>query len=117
MNIGTEIYDNSKSKISVYSQNTTLLKFIYSNIKWETLPKQDDKPIKVCVQFSANEQGIIDSVKIIKGFDVAFDNEALRVVKSIPEWDIFYRRGQYERRAWHLPIVLSEENRQKYKQN
>lgn len=113
---GTETYDNSKSKTSIYSQDTTLLSFIYSNIKWETLPKQD-KPVKVFVQFSANEQGRIDSAKVMKGLDVIFDNEALRVVKSIPEWDVFYRRGQHERRAWNLPIVFSEENRQKYKKN
>lgn len=113
---GTTTYDNSKSKKVIYSQDTTLLSFIYSNIKWEILPKQD-KPVKVFVQFSANEEGRIDSVKIMRGFDVIFDNEALRVVKSIPEWDVFYRRGQHERRAWNLPIVFSEENRQKYKQN
>ena len=112
---GTETYDNSKSKISIYSQDTTLLKFIYSNIKWETLPKTD-KPAKVFIQFSGNEQGMIDSVKVMKGSEETFDREALRVVKSIPEWDVFYRRGEYERRVWKLPIVFSEENRQKYKQ-
>lgn len=110
---GTTTYDNSKSKISIYSQDTTLLKFIYSNIKWETLPKTD-KPATVFVQFSGNEQGIIDSVKIMEGFDETYDNEAIRVVESIPEWDIFYRHGQYERRVWALAIVFNNENRQKY---
>lgn len=113
---GTTNYDNSKSRISIYSQDTALQKFIYSNIEWETLPEPDN-PVRVIVQFSANEQGVIDSVKVMKGFDVTFDNEALRIVKSIPEWDVFYRRGQHERRAWILSIVFSEENRQKYKQN
>lgn len=113
---GTTTYDNSKSRISIYSQDTSLQKFIYSNIQWEKLPKQD-KPVRVFVQFSGNEQGVIDSVKLMKGFNETFDNEALRVVKSIPEWDVFYRRGQYERRAWTLPIIFSEENRKKYKQN
>lgn len=93
-----------------------MLKFIYSNIQWDKLPKHD-KTVKVFVQFSANEQGIIDSVKVMKGFDVTFDNEAIRVVKSIPEWDVFYRRRQHERRGWTLPIIFSEENRQKYKTN
>jgi hypothetical protein len=113
---GTTIYNNSKSKISIYSQDTTLLRFIYTNIQWEKLPKQV-KPVKVFVQFSGNEQGVVDRVKIMKGFDVTFDNEALRVVKSIPEWDVYYRRGQYERRFLTLPIVFSKKNRQKYRQN
>ena len=113
---GTTIYDNTNSRKSIYSQDSTLKTFIYSNIKWETLPKTD-KTVKVFIQFSANEQGIIDSLKIMKGFDETYDNEALRVVKSIPEWDVFYRQGQHERRVWNLPIVFSEENKKKYKKN
>jgi hypothetical protein len=112
---GSTTYDNSKSRISIYSQDTALQRFIYTNIQWEKLPIQD-KPVKVFVQFSGNEQGVIDSVKVMKGFDVTFDNEALRVVKSIPKWDVYYRLGQYERRVWNLPIVFSEKNRQQYKQ-
>ena len=113
---GTTIYDNTNSRKSIYSQDKTLKSFIYSNIMWETLPKTD-KTVKVFIQFSANEQGIVDSVKVMKGFDETYDNEALRVVKSIPEWDVFYRRGQHERRPWVLPIFFSEENRRKYQKD
>ncbi len=109
-------YNNSKSRKSNYSDETTLLKFIYSNIQWDKLPKKEKSAI-VYVQFSGNEDGIIDSVKIMKGLDIIFDNEAVRVVKSIPEWDVFYRRGQHERRDWLLPLVFSEEMKQEYKQN
>jgi hypothetical protein len=113
---GTKTFDNSKSKKSIYSEDTTLLHFIYTNIDWKKLAKQD-KPVKIFVQFSGNEQGIIDSVKVMKGFNETYDSEAIRVVKLIPEWDVFYRRGQYERRVWNLPIVFSEENRLKYKKD
>lgn len=113
----TKSYDNSKSRQSEYSQNSEkLLNHIYNQIAWHKLPKQD-KSIKVFVQFSANEQGIIDSVKVVKGFDEIFDSEAIRVVKTIPEWDIIYRLGQHQRSSWNLPILFSEENRQKYKKN
>lgn len=112
--VGTKTFDNTKSRKSIYSQDTTLIHFIYSNIKWEALQKTDEN-IKVYIQFSANEQGIIDSLKVMKGFDETYDKEALRVVKSIPEWDVFYRQGQHERRVWNLPIVFSEENKKKYK--
>lgn len=113
---GITTYDNTKSTKSAYSNDTTLFHFIYSNIKWESLPKTD-KTAKVYIQFSANEQGIIDSIKVMKGVDETFDSEAMRVVKSIPEWDVFYRRGQHERRSWVVPIIFSEENRQKYKKD
>jgi hypothetical protein len=53
-------------------------------------------------------------LKILKGYDSLFDNEAMRVVKSIPEWDIYYRHEKHERSYWTLPIVFSEDNRRKY---
>ncbi|WP_242927795.1 energy transducer TonB [Pontibacter vulgaris] len=113
--IRKHVFDNSKSRQSIYSQDSEkLLKHIYSNINWEELPTQE-KTVKVFIQFSANQYGTIDSVTILKGFNGVFDREAVRVVKTIPEWDVYYRLGKHERRAWYMPIVFSEENWSKYK--
>ena len=65
----------------------------------------------VFVQFSANEQGNIDRVSIIKGSRNVFNQEAARVVKAIPEWDVYYRRGEFEKRIWTIPVIFSRENR------
>jgi outer membrane biosynthesis protein TonB len=77
------------------------------------LPNHEEK-ITVIVSFSANEKGVIDEVKVLKGFNKIFDTEAVRVIKSIPVGKIYYRRGKYERRQWNFPVVFSEKNRQKY---
>ena len=108
-------YDNSKSKISTYSQPENLAKFIYSNINWDALPTFDE-PIIVVIGFSANEAGIIDSTVIKKGRDTAFNNEAIRVIKSIPQWDILYKMGVHKRLTICYPIRFNAENRAKYKQ-
>lgn len=113
--IGIKTNDNSKSKQSVYSQNDIKLRqFIYSNINWEILPTNKDKEIMVVIQFSANENGIIDSVKVLRGYNAVFDDEAIRIVKTIPEWDIYYKHGNHKRINWNLPIVFSEENKNEY---
>lgn len=113
--IGIKTYDNSKSKQSVYSQNDIKLRqYIYSNINWEIIPMNSDKEIKVFIQFSANENGIIDSVKVIRGYNTIFDNEAIRIVKAIPEWDVYYKHGKHKRIIWNLPIVFSERNKNEY---
>lgn len=113
--IGTKIYDNSKSSQSEYSQNDKKLKeFIYSNINWSILPKLKKKTVKVFVQFSANEKGNIDSVNVMRGYNSIFDKEAVRVVKTLPVWDIYYRHGEHQRVNWTLPIAFSEENRKNY---
>jgi len=112
---GTQLYDNRKSKQSEYSQNSEKLwEHIHSNINWDILPKLDTI-VRVLVEFSANEDGIIDSAKILRGYNELFDQEAIRVVKSIPEWDVYFRKGKHIRIPWTMPITFSEENRLKYK--
>ena len=113
---GTKLYDNSKSKKSVYHQDVEkLLKIIYSNIRWDDLPKQESI-IVVHLRFSANEESIIDEVDVIKGFNETYDQEAIRVVKLIPEWDTRFKKGELVRVYYSLPIIFSEEKRLKYKE-
>lgn len=101
-------FDNSKTRISKYTQDPELIKeFIKNNIDYSNLPKQD-KPVKVMVAiFSATEDGKIDKVKIIRGFNEVFDKEAERVVKSIPQWDVFYRHGEITMGvSWMIPVIF-----------
>jgi len=112
---GTNIYDNSKTRQSAYSQDSKKLKeCIYKNINWSVVPSLDDKIIKLFVQFSANESGVVDSAKIASGNESGLNEEAVRVVKNIPDWDVFYIHGVLQRRTWTIPIIFSEENRKKY---
>ena len=110
---GTKLYDNRKAKQSEY-HDWKLIEYIYNNINWDILPKLD-AIVRVVVEFSANENGIIDSVKVLRGYNKIFDQEAIRVIKSIPEWDVYFRKGKHVRMPWNMPITFSEENRLKYK--
>jgi hypothetical protein len=64
--------------------------------------------------FSANENGVVDSVTIMPGSPRKYDRETIRVIKAIPDWDIVYQRGKFQRRRDALRIVFSEANREKY---
>ncbi len=114
--VETKEHDNSKSRKSIFSQNEyKLQEFIYSNIKWSSLPKTNKETVRVFVQFSANEKGVVDSVEVMRGHSILYDQEAVRVIKLIPEWDVYYIHGEYERQNWMLPIVFSKKNKRKYK--
>ncbi len=104
----TQEFDNSKTRISKYTQDPELLKeFIKNNINYSNVSQQD-KPVKVMIGiFSATEDGKIDNVRIIGRTNEVFDKEAERVVKSIPQWDVFYRHGELTRGAvWLIPVVF-----------
>ena len=115
--LNINIFDTSKSRRSVYSQDTEkLLNFIYANINWDNLPKQKE-PIRVITRFSANEKGKVDDVEFVQKSDnEIFNLEAVRVIKSIPDWDVIYNKGQLYRQYFNMPVIFSEENRKKYKQ-
>jgi hypothetical protein len=106
--IETELFDNSKTKRSKFTSNEQLLRdFIYSNIKYENLPKSDTVKRRVVVEIiSADDNGKIDSVRVLRGVNELYDNEAVRIIKSIPEWDIIYRRGKKINRGWFMPILF-----------
>lgn len=98
--------DNSKTRKSKYTEDQKLLKvFIYKNIQRKNLPVTDT--IKRCVYVqivSSDENGKIDRVKVVRGVNELYDNEAIRVVMSIPEWDVIYRHGKRYNPIWTLPI-------------
>ena len=111
----TKLHDNSKSKQSEYSQDAEKrMKYIYNNIKWDILPKQDS--CRVILRFSANEEGVIDDVSVVRGYNEIFDQEAIRVLKSIPEWDVYFSKGKLVRIYFSIPIDFRESTRLKYKE-
>lgn len=112
---GVETYDNSRTRESSYSKSPgKLQQFIYSNIRWANLPDPQEKEIRVFVSVSANEDGMVDSVKVLRGENPEYNLEAIRVVKTIPEWDVFFRHGRHYRTSWMIPVIFSNSNRKKY---
>jgi hypothetical protein len=110
----TVVHDNTKSKISKYSPNTELFRqFIYSRIRWQHIPKTTKKLI-VVLEITTDKQGNIGEAIVRKSAGDAFDREALRVVRLIPEWSVYYRMGKIMPMSWHLPVIFSEENKKRY---
>ncbi len=104
--ISTKTLDNSKTKKSKYAKDSKLLReFISENIKRENLPASDSIKRRVFVQImSTNDNGKIDSVRVVRGVNELYDNEAVRIVRSIPEWNVTYRHGEKYNRGWIITI-------------
>ena len=94
--VEVEKLDNSKTKRSKYSDDSKLLlHYIYDNINYENLPKKDTIKGRVILYiYSSDDNGKIYSVVVVRGLNELYDKEAVRVVKSIPEWDVMYRHGK-----------------------
>jgi len=100
--------DNSKTKESKYLADPTLLRdYIYNNIKRENLPNSDTIRRRVYINIiSSDETGKIDRVKVVRGVNEVYDNEAIRIIKSIAEWEVLYRHGEKINRSYTVPVVF-----------
>ena len=61
-------------------------KFIADNIKYPEEAKAKGLSGKVFVQFIIDKNGDVVSPKIARGIDPILDNEAIRVIQSLPKW-------------------------------
>ena len=110
------IYDNSKSKKSIYAESKdSLNNFIYEHIDWQRIPDLGNKQLKIFLSFISSGTSTPDSFQIIRGTDNAILNEeALRAARLLPEWNVYYSKGKPVRVGWHFPIIFDENTRKKY---
>ena len=59
---------------------------------------------KVFCEFVVNKDGTIVDVKVIRGIDRSLDEEAVRVIKSMPAWKPGRMNGKAVRVKFNLPV-------------
>jgi len=82
-------------------------KFIAKNIKYPKEAKEKGIQGKVYIAFVVEKDGSITNVKILRGVDPLLDNEAIRVVKSMPKWEPGTQRGQNVRVQFNMPFKFA----------
>jgi len=66
--------------------NTALMKYLGNNIRYPSSARRMGIEGKVMIQFVVNQAGEIADVKVLRGLSGDCDNEAMRVIKSMPKW-------------------------------
>lgn len=79
-------------------------KFIVGNIKYPERELSMDIQGQVFVGFVVEKDGSLSNIKILKGISPGIDNEAVRVVKSMPKWKPGIQFDQKVRVSISLPI-------------
>lgn len=79
-------------------------KFLRDNIKYPATAVQKKLSGVVHVSFMISHLGRIERIKVTKSIDPAIDNEAIRVVKAMPNWSPGRRHGRPVNVLLTLPI-------------
>lgn len=83
---------------------SALMQYLGNNIKYPQLARESNIQGTVFVTFVVEPDGSISNVKTLRGIGGGCDEEALRVVKSMPRWTPGKQRGKPVRVQFNLPI-------------
>ena len=83
-----------------------LLEYVQKNLKYPMMARESDIQGRVFVNFVVEKDGSISNVKVLRGIGGGCDEEAVRVVQSLPKFKPGKQRGNPVRVSYTLPIVF-----------
>lgn len=81
-----------------------MMRYLSDNIDYPTIAQENGIQGRVYVNFVVGKTGEISNIKVVRGVDPALDAEAIRVVKSMPNWEPGEQRGKPVNVSFMLPI-------------
>ncbi|HET6557851.1 MAG TPA: TonB family protein, partial [Prolixibacteraceae bacterium] len=78
--------------------------YMASNIKYPEIALENGIQGKVFISFVVNKEGRISNAKVMRSIDPALDQEALRVVESMPSWIPGKQNGKEVDVEYTLPV-------------
>ncbi|MDO4461158.1 MAG: M56 family metallopeptidase [Bacteroidia bacterium] len=88
--------------------------FLAQNTKYPKEAIEKGIQGRVFVSFIVNKEGYVKNVRLARGIDPSLDNEALRVIRSLPRWEPGRQRGEAVAVSYTVPInfALPKEEKQ-----
>lgn len=95
LNFGIDsVYVNTDVEPSFPGGSKELQKFLITNIKYPKDCKEKGIQGVVKVEFVVTDKGKIEDTKVIKSVNPELDNESVRVVKLMPDWEPGQLKGK-----------------------
>ncbi len=83
-----------------------LVDFLSSNLQYPDSAKENNIHGKVNVRFTVMPDGTMANFKVLNGIGYGCDEEALRVMKLMPDWKPAYQRGKPVPVTMIIPITF-----------
>ncbi|MFM9027861.1 MAG: TonB family protein, partial [Bacteroidota bacterium] len=81
-----------------------LFKYLQKNIKFPPIARENGIQGRVFVTFVVDKDGKVKDAKVLRGIGGGCDEEALRVVRSMPDWKAGKQNGRAVSVQYNLPI-------------
>lgn len=84
-----------------------MYRYIGKNIEYPRMAKESGISGRVFVTFVVEKDGAVTDVQILRGIGGGCDEEAIRVIKSMPTWQAGKQRGKPVRVQYRMPIKFT----------
>ena len=83
-----------------------MMKFVRDNLRYPEDAKDNNIEGRVICSFVVTAEGKVDKIKVAKGIGHGCDEEAMRVIKSMPLWYPAMQNGKAVNQNMSLPIAF-----------
>ena len=104
--VGDSIYQIVDEMPKFPGGEQAMFKFISENVKYPQKAKDKNISGRVFVNFVVEKDGSVDEVKVLRSIGGGCDEEAVRVVKSMPKWTPGKQKGEPVRVSYIIPFVF-----------
>lgn len=105
-----KIFDIVEDKPSFPGGQNAMYKFLGKGMDYPSKARRMGIEGKVFVQFVVNTDGSVSDVKVIKGIGAGCDEEAARVINSMPKWTPGKQRGVPVKVRMFIPVYFKLNN-------
>lgn len=81
-----------------------LMQWLCMNIRYPEDAQKNDTQGRVIVRFVVDTDGSVSDATVVKGVSESLDNEAIRVVESMPKWKPAENNGEKVASYYNIPI-------------
>jgi protein TonB len=86
--------------------NAALLQYVSENLKYPQDAQDNNIQGKVTLKFVVNADGSVDRIEILRGADPLLDNEAIRVIKTLPKFKPGKQSGVAVPVWFSIPVIF-----------
>ncbi|NDP21677.1 MAG: energy transducer TonB [Paludibacter sp.] len=101
---GNNIYNVVEQMPEFPGGDAALMKFISNNIKYPIVAAENHIQGSVICFFVVETDGSVSNVQVGRGVETSLDNEAVRMIKSMPNWIPGKQRGKNVAVRYTLPV-------------
>ena len=102
----TKIFEVVEQMPQFPGGDAALMQYLSSHIKYPVVAEENGIQGRVVCTFVVERNGSITDVRVVKSVDPSLDKEAVRVIKSMPNWIPGKQNGSAVRVKYTVPVTF-----------